>query len=80
MKLYITNLSLEATDALLIDWFRRGKAQVMDCHIVRNSEMQSQRYGFVNVQDRDADQALKLSGKYMQGRAVRIKKATAKKA
>ncbi len=79
MKLYVTNLSFEATDAALIDWFRRGRVDVQDCHIMRNSEMQSQRYGFVNVQDRDGAAALKLSGKFMLGEAVRIKKATARK-
>lgn len=80
MKLYITNLSFDTTEAKLQNWFERGKVTTQSVFIARDAEGNSNRYGFVHVSDIDAPAALKLTGKFLGGEPVRIKKATLKKA
>jgi RNA recognition motif-containing protein len=77
-KLYIGNLSYQASEQGLQDWFAEAGIQVNSVSLIRdNYTNQLRGFGFVEINDNDeANRAIQsLNGKEFLGRALTINEA-----
>ncbi len=77
-KLYVGNLSFEASEQSLRDWFSEAGAQVDNVNLVRDRDTNQLRgFGFVEISnDEEAERAIQtLNGKDFLGRAVVVNEA-----
>ena len=77
-KLYVGNLSFEASEQSLRDWFSEAGAQVDNVSLIRDRDTNQLRgFGFVEISnDEEAERAIQtLNGKDFLGRAVVVNEA-----
>ena len=77
-KLYVGNLSFEASEQSLRDWFSEAGAQVDNVNLIRDRDTNQLRgFGFVEISnDEEAERAIQtLNGKDFLGRAVVVNEA-----
>ncbi len=77
-KLYVGNLSFEASEQSLRDWFSEAGAQVDNVNLIRDRDTNQLRgFGFVEISnDEEAEKAIQtLNGKDLLGRALVVNEA-----
>jgi RNA recognition motif-containing protein len=77
-KLYIGNISYQATDQDLAEWFSQAGIATSSVTVLRDRATgQSRGFGFVEIQnDEEADRAItSLNGQAFQGRALVVNEA-----
>ncbi len=74
MKLFVGGLDFRTDETKIERLFVAAKITLLGCLIARDQERMSRCFGFVTVADVDTEAALKLSGKYLDGRPIKIKK------
>ncbi len=77
-KLYVSNLSFEASEQSLRDWFSEAGTQVDNVNLIRDRDTNQLRgFGFVEISnDEEAERAIQtLNGKDFLGRAVVVNEA-----
>lgn len=76
-KLYVGNLSYQATETQLEDWFARAGVEASSIHIVRDRFSGEPRgFGFVEVSDEQAERAIDAcNGREFLGRTLVVNEA-----
>lgn len=77
-KLYVGNISYQATDQDLSEWFAQAGVSTQSVTVLRDRATgQSRGFGFVEIQnDEEADRAITaLNGKAFMGRALVVNEA-----